>query len=207
MHALVSYLAGGCSVTRGRRRRSSGWGVNVVTRTGWKPAVAAALWLLPALSAVAQPASSQPVLTVEQAAQEARRWVAQPARDERIESFGPAADIRYRVYENPRPLRVWIARIDLSAPGLRLALTEPAGPVEDDPSFETRCANTLEFAMQRGVQLAVNTSAFDPFRPFYDRAGRGGAVSGCQPDTGDRRYPELRQTLHGRPTDAARNSG
>jgi hypothetical protein len=72
------------------------------------------------------------------------------------------------VYENPKPLRVWIARVDLTTPGLRFAVTEPAEFSGEDARFETRCANTLEFAMQRGVQLAVNTSAFDPFR---SRAG------------------------------------
>ncbi len=117
---------------------------------------------------VAQPPSTQPTQTVRQAAEIARRWVAQPTREERINAFSPAADIRYRVYTDPKPLRVWIARIDLTTPGLRFALTEPAEFTDQDGRFETRCADTLEFAMQRGIQLAVNTSAFDPFR---QRAG------------------------------------
>jgi hypothetical protein len=138
--------------------------MTAATRTSARPIRALAAWLLLAVPSIAQPPSTQPIQTVQQAAEIARQWVAQPARAERINAFSPAADIRYRVYDHPRPLRVWIARIDLTTPGLRFALTEPAEFAGDDARFETRCANTLEFAMQRGVQLAVNTSAFDPFR-------------------------------------------
>ena len=36
---------------------------------------------------------------------------------------------------------------------------------DEEAEFETRCATTLEFAELRGVQLAINASAFGPFRP------------------------------------------
>lgn len=138
----------------------------VITRpTTPKATLALLAWLSLAAAALAQspPTASKPE-TVAAAAERAHQWVAQPAREQRIEAFAPAADIRYRVYEHPKPLRMWIARIDLTTPGLRFAVTEPAEFSEENARFETRCANTLEFAMQRGVQLAINTSAFDPFR-------------------------------------------
>ena len=114
------------------------------------------------------PARAEPPASAADQAAAARNWIAKPAREEAIPAFRPAADVRYRVYERPRPLRLWIARIDLTAPGVRLTLTEPARFDGEDAKYETPCADTLEFAMQRGVQLAVNTSAFGPFRP---RAG------------------------------------
>ena len=138
------------------------------TRIAGKLTLALAALLLLAVPLLAQPPGTQPTQAVGQAAERAHLWVARPAREMRIQAFSPAADIRYRVYDNPKPLRVWIATIDLTTPGLRFALTEPVGFAGDDARFETRCADTLKFAMQRGVQLAVNTSAFDPFR---QRAG------------------------------------
>jgi hypothetical protein len=120
--------------------------------------------------AITLPALAQPDNATERppgfkmAVAQAEQWIASPAREERIAAFAPAADIRYRVYESPKPLRLWIARIDLATPGVRLALTEPAEFTGDDAKFETRCATTLDFAQQRGVQLAINASAFAPFR-------------------------------------------
>lgn len=140
--------------------------MTTVTETLSKSRLALALWLSLTPLAVGQPTpATQPKRTVEAAAATARQWVAQPAREKRVEAFSPAADIHYRVYDHPRPLRMWIAQIDLTVPGVRFAVTEPADFTGEDVRFETRCANTLEFAMQRGVQLAINTSAFGPFRP------------------------------------------
>jgi len=132
---------------------------------------------------------------------QARAWVAQPTREEPIEAFGAAADIRYREYQQPRPLRVWIARVDLTTPNLRIALTEPAGFRGDDIHFEVRCANTLDFAQQRGVQLAVNTSAFGPFRPRMglpmDVVGLA-AVRGCVYSGPDDRFGAMYISPRGR---------
>jgi hypothetical protein len=122
------------------------------------------MWLLLAPVLLAQPATTQARQSVEAAATQTRLWIGHPAREERIEAFAPAADIRYRLYETPKPLRMWIAKLDLTAPGVRFAVTEPAEFTGQDARFETRCATTVEFAMQRGVQLAINTSAFGPFR-------------------------------------------
>ncbi|MCP4590465.1 MAG: hypothetical protein GY842_06965, partial [bacterium] len=95
----------------------------------------------------------------------ARAWSGVFASEEVLEPFAPSVDLRYREYRTPRPLRAWIARIDLAAPGVRLVVTEPADlPDEDGSLRETRCADTLQFARQRGVQLAFNASAFAPFR-------------------------------------------
>ncbi|MFH1745639.1 MAG: phosphodiester glycosidase family protein [Planctomycetota bacterium] len=110
-------------------------------------------------------ASGQTAATVAEAADRARQWIARPTTTEHIKAFAPAADIWYRQYATPRPLRVWITRINLQMPGVRLAVTEPLPEDQSGAGEEVRCANTLEFAQQRGVQLAINTSAFDPFRP------------------------------------------
>ena len=71
---------------------------------------------------------------------EARAWVTKPATDRRIEAFSPAVDIRYREYRKPRPLRVWITRVDLTAPGVRLAVTQPLAGEPKRPKEETRSA-------------------------------------------------------------------
>jgi len=117
---------------------------------------------------------------------EARKWIVSPDSVERIEAFAPAAEISLRRYTNPRPLRAWIARIDLTVSGVRFALTRPAEFAGVNERFETRCADTLEFARQRGVQLAVNTSAFAPFR---ERAGQPMDVVGLAAVRG-RRYSD-----------------
>ncbi|MCH7814696.1 MAG: phosphodiester glycosidase family protein, partial [Planctomycetes bacterium] len=152
------------------------------------------------------------MLSVERAFSRALQWVSQPASEDTIGAFSPALDLRYRIYTEPKALRIWIARIDLNVPGVRLAVTEPADFTGDDGKFETRCANTLEFARQRGVQLAVNTSAFAPFRPEMGRpmdvvglaAARGKIYS-----TADQRFgamfvaPDGRVVLKGPPLEAA----
>ncbi len=137
---------------------------------GWASRlVAAALTLvlvLPGMASfAADPAGADHDQVVAEAAATAAGWVAKPASVERIDAYRPAADITYRVYNAPKPLRVWIARIDLTAPGVRATVTEPHTFTGEDAQFETRCADTLQFARQRGVQLAINTSAFGPFRP------------------------------------------
>ncbi|MBK8915438.1 MAG: phosphodiester glycosidase family protein [Phycisphaerales bacterium] len=132
---------------------------------------AALLFALSAISAFAQqtqPASAPPTqpaqVSVAEQAERARRWIAAADTDEPIRAFQSAAEIRKRTYSAPAPQRVWIARVDLRAPGVRLQLTEPADFEGEEAKFETRCANTLEFARHTGVQLAFNTSAFGPFR-------------------------------------------
>jgi len=75
-------------------------------------------------------------------------------------------------YLYPRPIRAYVARIDLSSPNVELVAT--CGSDFDDES-ETACATTLDFARAQRVQLAVNAS---PFRPFRSKAGEGMDVVG-----------------------------
>lgn len=138
-----------------RRRRGRRWAAVGLAALLWP------VWLQ------AQPATApatQPAETVAVATARALEWVGTPLRETKLEAFAPAVDLRARVYLIPKPVRVWVARVDLNTPGLRFALTEPAGFTGDEAKFETRSATTLEFAQQRGVQLAVNTSAFGPLR-------------------------------------------
>lgn len=125
--------------------------------------LAAGVALAPAQPATA-PATQPARPPVAEQAERARRWIAAPDIDEPIRAFQAAAEIRKREYSSPAPQRVWITRVDLRAPGVRLQLTEPADFEGEEAKFETRCANTLEFARHTGVQLAFNTSAFGPFR-------------------------------------------
>ena len=106
--------------------------------------------------------------SVETQAAAARAWIARPAEERQISGFAPAAEMRVRRYESPRKIELWITRIDLTHPGIRFVVTDGADfEGDDDPdndAFETRCATTLDFARQYGVQLAINTAAFGPFR-------------------------------------------
>lgn len=109
--------------------------------------------------------ATRPAVPVALAAAQARAWVGQPDREETLDAFAPAAAVHARRYRTPRPLRAWIVQLDLAAPGVRSIVTEPAEPTDGAEPGEVRCADTLQFARQRGAQLAVNTSAFAPFRP------------------------------------------
>jgi hypothetical protein len=84
----------------------------------------------------------------------------------------PAVRLTSFVFDQPRPIRAWSARIDLTAEGVELIATCP-GDVE--PPSETACATTLEFAKNETVQLAINAS---PFSPFRQKSGAGMDVVG-----------------------------
>lgn len=62
-----------------------------------------------------------------------------------------------RVLTTPRPARLHLARVDLRAPGIRVAVTAPGG------SREVVRETTLEFLARTGAQLAVNGHFFLPF--------------------------------------------
>ena len=129
-----------------------------------RAALALAMIAFAARGLAQQTATSQSAQSLEQLAAEARAWVAAPARQSALEAFAPALDLRYREYDAARPLRLWLAKIDLTQPGVGFVLTEPTAFEGPDAPYDTRCANTLEFAEQRHTQLAINTSAFRPFR-------------------------------------------
>lgn len=65
------------------------------------------------------------------------------------------------VYDQPRPLRAWSARIDLTHPDIEFVVTPP---VAVDAGWDTRSQTTLDFAKEQAVQLAINASPFEPFR-------------------------------------------
>ncbi|MGD9905169.1 MAG: phosphodiester glycosidase family protein [Vicinamibacterales bacterium] len=57
----------------------------------------------------------------------------------------------------PRPLRLHVARIDLTAPGLRVTVSPPAG------AREAVRETTLDFVRRSGAQWGVNAHFFLPF--------------------------------------------
>lgn len=67
-----------------------------------------------------------------------------------------------RTESSPRPLRMHILQIDLTAPGVRFTLSPPAG------AREVVRQTTLEFAKQARAQAAINAHFFLPF-PSTDR--------------------------------------
>ena len=73
----------------------------------------------------------------------------------------PAIELTSLVFEKPRPLRAWTARIDLTSPEVELVTTPPA---KSSPGFETESATTAEFATAENVQLAINATPFTPSR-------------------------------------------
>lgn len=77
----------------------------------------------------------------------------------------PFAGITYfdRSDTSPRQLRMHVAQIDLTAPGIRFKVSPPAG------DREVIRQTTIDFARQERAQLAVNGHFFFPF-PSEDRA-------------------------------------
>lgn len=115
-------------------------------------------------AARAQPASSAAAAGLEQAFSKVRSWLAQPVERSRRRLFADGLVLEARRYEQPRPLRVWIARLDLTRARPRLAVTEPLEASRRVGRWEVPAATTLQFARQRGVQIAINAAAFWPFR-------------------------------------------
>lgn len=62
-----------------------------------------------------------------------------------------------RVETTPRPLRIHIVEIDLSAPGLRFHLTSPGG------QLATVRQSTVDFLRQEHAQVAINAHYFLPW--------------------------------------------
>jgi len=84
----------------------------------------------------------------------------------------PPVEITSLIFESPRPLRVWTARIDTSTPEVEI-LNTCRGNVAG--ALETECATTLEFAQSNGAQVAINAS---PFSPFRQNTGEGMDIVG-----------------------------
>ena len=79
----------------------------------------------------------------------------------------PAAGVRWRLIERdqPRPLRMVVARIDLDQPGLELVTTAPAGREDAD----TLGLRTSTFLRQTGAVLAINAAPFSPVRTLENQ--------------------------------------
>jgi hypothetical protein len=69
---------------------------------------------------------------------------------------------------SPRPNRMHVVDIDLSAPGIRFRLTPQAG------RLDTIKQTTLDFLKEQQAQMAINAHFFEPWPP---PAGDDGAVS------------------------------
>lgn len=135
------------------RPEPTGGGERARRRTRRGPLILFALLVTPGWAAgqsTTAPTATQPVVTP----------FTQPVETRRTEPY-PGLVLEYRRYDQPHPLRVWVARVDLRHKGIELAATCGA---DVGPDFETRSETTPEFAERRGVQLAVNASAFAPFR-------------------------------------------
>ena len=140
----------------------------------WLAAVVLACGPLPGVGA--QPAASGAAAArLGRAFAQARGWLARPAERSRQSAFAGVMVLEARRYEEPRPLRVWIVRLDLTRGRVRLAVTEPLEAARRTGRWEVPAATTLRFARQRGVQLAVNAAAFWPHRK---RAGEPMDVGG-----------------------------
>lgn len=94
------------------------------------PALAVALWLLTLPGAAQGPAARRPYLGV------------------------TLTDL---AIATPRPARMLVAQVDLTAPGIRIAVSPPAG------TREAVRETTLDFLTRSGAQLAVNAHFFLPF--------------------------------------------
>lgn len=68
----------------------------------------------------------------------------------------------------PRPLRMHVVSVDLTAPGIRVVVTPPGGP------RETIRQTTLQFLEEQRAQVAINAHFFLPFpsaNPFASLVG------------------------------------
>lgn len=82
----------------------------------------------------------------------------------------PAVELEVRTPNDPRPLVVSIARIDLSHPGAEIVTTDPG----DDNQYDA--TTTLHFAREHQVEIAINSHFFFPFESnspidYYPREG------------------------------------
>lgn len=111
----------------------------------------------------------------------------------------PPTELTSYVFEQPRPIRAWTVRVDLTSPDIEFVATCGDGNLEGN--LETRSATTLEFAEAEHTQIAINAS---PFSPLRETSGEGmdvvglGACDGNVYSTPDERYGALVVTRDGR---------
>lgn len=76
-----------------------------------------------------------------------------------VQHLHHALKLEQHTYSQPRPLRVWVATLDLTCPNVELVLT---GPAQVEPPHHVRTETTYEFAKREGTLLAVNACIFGP---------------------------------------------
>ena len=79
------------------------------------------------------------------------------------------------VRDAPRPLVIWVAKIDLSEEGVSFRITpdngDPNGSEPGDPNGETTRLTTLEFLKEHKAQLAINAAFFGLKGKITDNVG------------------------------------
>jgi hypothetical protein len=91
-----------------------------------------------------------------------------------------------RVETSPRPIKMNVIDIDLSAPGLRFKLTPHSGPQD------TMKQSTLQFLTNQNAQIAINAHFFEPWPPPSPDDGSADLV-GIAASEGDVYSPFLRR--------------
>ncbi len=93
-----------------------------------------------------------------------------PVKVETLPSI-QGTSLQYRQYDQPRPLKVWVLRVDLLDPDLAQTVTKPApagakvtttGKDPKEFPAETLSQTTLDFARQERLDIAINASPFSP---------------------------------------------
>lgn len=97
-------------------------------------------------------------------------------------AVAPGVSYRRIVRAGTRPLVMHVAEVDLSAPGVRVAVT----PGDRSAGMEYRAKTASRYLAESGAVLAVNASYFLPFvggskgsDDFVPREGAGAAASGA----------------------------
>src|SRR5207302_7672003 len=95
----------------------------------------------------------------------------------------PAVEITSLVFTEPRPLRVWAVKIDLTSPDIDFMVT-PRGKFKDNKEkLEAVAVTTSDFAKEFGVQVGINGSCF---WPVPKKPGEGVDIVGLSISQGDK---------------------
>lgn len=100
-------------------------------------------------------------------------WPDRPSRTDYTAELFPGVIYTRQARTTPRPLMIHVVEIDLSAPSIGLLVT----PGDESSGMDLYARTTGAFLDRAEVQVAVNGSFFEPFRP--------GFVVGYEPNSGD----------------------